>query len=67
MLNASFPLSHMSSLCAVKLIDISLEEYLVNGLCLPLLAKVCQTWDRVGNPVLAKVCKLLQNFAIANT
>ena len=45
----------------------SLEEYLVKGLCLPLLAKGCQTCGGVGRPVIAKVCHLFQNLAIANT
>ena len=37
------------------------------GVCLSLLAKGCQTWDRVGKPVVARVCKLLQNLAVANS
>ena len=37
------------------------------GVWFSLLAKGCQTWDRVGRPVVAKVCKLLQNLAVANT
>ena len=32
-----------------------------------LLAKGWQTWNRLGRPEVAKVCKLLQNLAIAKT
>ena len=45
----------------------SLEEHLEKRAHLPLLAKCCQTWDRVGRPVVANVCKSLQNLAVANT
>ena len=44
-------------------ICMSLEEYLETTVCLSVLAKGGQTWDRVGRPVVAKVCKPLQNFA----
>ena len=64
MLEARFPPSHMAHF---KVIDISLEECLAKGLFLPLLAKGCKTRDRVGKPVVAKVCKSFQNLAIANT
>ena len=52
---------------AIKVINMSLEGYLEKWVCFSLLAKGCQTWDRVGRPVVAKICKLLQNLAIANT
>ena len=45
----------------------SLEGYLEKGVCFSLLAKGRQTRERVGRPVVAKVCKLLQNLAVANT
>ena len=48
------------------MIDISLEEYLVKGLCLPPLAKGCQTCGRFGKSVVAKVCKSLHlNFDVS--
>ena len=60
------PLSHMA-LWAIKVINMSLEGYLEKGVCFSLLAKGWQTRERVGGPVVAKVCKLLQNLAVANT
>ena len=45
----------------------SLEGHLEKRALLPLLAKCWETFDRVGRPVVANVCKSLQNLAVANT
>ena len=57
------PKPPMSILTAI---NISLEYNLEKGPRLPLLAKGCQTCERVGRPVVAKVSKHLQNLAVAN-
>ena len=45
----------------------SLEGYLEKGVCFSLLAKGWQTRERVGRPVVAKVCKSLNmSISISN-
>ena len=44
-------------------INMSLEEHLEKGL----FCHCWHTWERVGRPGVANVCKSLQNLAVANT
>ena len=53
MLEATFPLSHMAHFIG-RVINMSLEELLEEGL-------FCHCW-----PVVANVCKSLQNLAVVN-
>ena len=67
MLDVPFPLSHMAPFMGSYG-----NLYVIRGASgkralLPLLAKCWQTWERVGRTVVAKVCKSLQNLAVANT